>query len=191
MISATVAPERRWRISMTWVSLRERAEGNSSDLFGISVAAIGIRLGLDMSPSYVEKSTVLNFQQPPPFVKTHVFFESAALRPGPFEQNISVYCPDANEAAATSDILANPHVLAGGPVRGIPFACLGAGHGPVADDASLAAEAIGVSSLELQRRIQVAWGDDHHLPGAGCYVDVVRAGSFQFDVDVTGASVGG
>src|SRR5438105_6440896 len=162
MISATVAPERRWRISMTWVSLRERAEGNSSDLFGISVAAIGIRLGLDMSPSYVEKSTVLNFQQPRPFVKTH-FFLSRRLEPGPFEQNISVYRPDANEAAATSDILANPHVLAGGPVGGIPFACLGDGHGPVTDDASFAAEVIGVSSLELQRRIQVAWGDDHHL----------------------------
>ena len=42
MISATVAPARRWRISITCVSLRDSAEGVSSDLLGIRVAAIRI-----------------------------------------------------------------------------------------------------------------------------------------------------
>src|SRR2546423_14959357 len=74
MISATVAPARRWRMSITCLSRRERVAGDSSEFFGISVAAMGNRLGLRvLSLVYVEKSTVLNFQQQGPFVKAQFF----------------------------------------------------------------------------------------------------------------------
>src|SRR2546428_13430118 len=45
IISATVAPERRWRMSITCLSLRESGAGVLSGLFGISVAAIGLPVG--------------------------------------------------------------------------------------------------------------------------------------------------
>ena len=54
MISATVAPERRWRMSITCLSRRDRAEvsGVASDLLGISVAAMGNSLGSRSDPMW-------------------------------------------------------------------------------------------------------------------------------------------
>src|SRR5258706_14729491 len=68
MISATVAPLRRWRMSITWLSRRESPAGAlalveldvASDLLGISVAAMGNRLRVrNAGPRWcVEKSTL-------------------------------------------------------------------------------------------------------------------------------------
>src|SRR5213078_1086039 len=75
MISATVAPERRWRMSMTCLSRRESAEvsGVASDLLGITVAAMGKSFGDQYLVGFgVEKSTVLKIQQRRRFVKREV-----------------------------------------------------------------------------------------------------------------------
>src|SRR3954471_126963 len=92
MISATVAPDRRWRMSMTWFSRRERADGpdDTSSFLGISVAAIGIAWNSCESREGVEKSTVLNFQQSYGFVNSEV---SAPL----FELDVAVDGIDPDE----------------------------------------------------------------------------------------------
>src|SRR4051794_29687642 len=76
MISATVAPERRWRMSITCLSRRERAVAGAadSDLLAISVTLIRERLEETSSwELYVEKSTVLKIQQSPGFVNRQLF----------------------------------------------------------------------------------------------------------------------
>src|SRR3954464_13146894 len=105
MISATVAPERRWRMSITCLSRRERAVlgAADSDLLAISVTLISERLEETSSwELYVEKSTVLKIQQPPRFVNRQLFRSAAQ------EVDVAVDGADSDHRAAAANRLMGP-----------------------------------------------------------------------------------
>src|SRR3954469_6827275 len=182
MISATVAPVRRWRMSITWLSRRESADGlaGASSFLGISVAAMGNHRESKESRKGVEKSTVLNFQQTYGFVNTEV---SGALS----EHDVAIHCIDPDQRSAAPNLLAHTHIASRRPMARIPVVRFGDRERPVADDASLPAEIVRVGGLELEVRIQIIGYRDHHSPGSGCHID--RAGTAKIDSYAAGAGV--
>src|SRR5437762_2629034 len=115
MISATVAPDRRWRMSITWLSRRESAEGpvGASSFLGMSVAAMRDHRELEESRKGVEKSTVLKFQQPYAFVKAEV---SGSLS----KHDIPVDRIDLDQRPTASNLLVHPDIAPRRPMRVVP-----------------------------------------------------------------------